>query len=110
MNPYGIAIATGKKGYITNAYVLPGLPQMPHYKITKETIIRVVCESLNVDADTLKTRTREAEYVKARRIIWTLVMQFCPLSLKKAGLLFNRDHASVLCGLKMLDAEIKLYP
>lgn len=79
-------------------------------KITPERIIKVVCDHLDVDADGLKGKCRVKDLVYARHIIFYFLRKHTSVTLKIAGELFNRDHTTVVHGLKYLQDLIDTEP
>lgn len=51
----------------------------------------------------LKRNTRKRQYVEARAIFYKLCREFTKLSLEEIGEQVNRDHASVLHGIRSLN-------
>lgn len=65
----------------------------------KETIKELVCNYFNLD---ITRKTRKRPYVEARAYYYRLMRQNTPLSLEQIGQEVNRDHASVLHGMRSL--------
>jgi len=55
----------------------------------------------------LKRNTRKRQYVEARAIFYKLCREFTKLSLEEIGEQVNRDHASVLHGIRSLNNWIE---
>lgn len=74
------------------------------YKTTPSTpefdIINGVCNALNVDYESLKSKNRSNENAEARFIIFQLLREHIPLKFKAIGALFNRDHSTVMYGVE----------
>ncbi len=61
------------------------------------TIIKSVCEVLKVKLKEVKSPKRTRELSEARSIAIALILQKYPnFGLKKLGLVFNRDHSTIL--------------
>lgn len=72
-------------------------------------IADLVGSELNIEDLSIKTRTREL--AQARFIYFKLARKFCRYaSLTKIGKAVNRDHATVINGLKKYDTEAKYDP
>jgi len=65
----------------------------------KETIKELVNNYFNLD---ITRKTRKKEYVEARSYFYKLMREHTPYSLEQIGKEVNRDHASVLHGIKSL--------
>lgn len=95
--------------YEISAYAMPGI------NITSEIVFNVIVKRFpNIDPDLLPTKIRERDYVFCRSLIWAFTDMVSPLksagarklSTTKLGLIFNRDHATVLHNFKTL---VELY-
>ena len=73
-------------------------------------IFNIICEEYKVEEKKLKSLSRVGKLVEARHMAMYLLMTETTLSCVKIGVMFNRDHSSVLHARnKMLDL-FKLYP
>ena len=73
-------------------------------KTTPKFILSLVEEELGIPDLTIKNRSREI--TQARAIYYKLARKFCSYStLKKIGKVVNKDHATVVNGLKTYDIE-----
>lgn len=83
---------------------------MNQSKISHKKLLSIVSDFYNISEETLKSRTREREIVKARQMFWLLASVFCGgLTSHKLGTLLNRDHTTVLHGIKKMREEIEMY-
>lgn len=73
--------------------------------ITPEHITGCVCRYFNVQPDKLSTPSHKAELCRSRFFIWHFIFLYCPMPLWMAANLFQRDHASVLHGVRTLRWE-----
>lgn len=74
-----------------------------------EKILRMVQKELDLEDITIKNRSREMS--QARFIYFKLAKKYCRYaSLSKIGRVVNRDHATVINGLKKFDAEARYDP
>ena len=65
-----------------------------------DLVVRVVCDVFRVDKFDLQAKNRKRELVYARGLIWCIWKKNLPLwTVTKMGLLFGRDHATVLHGI-----------
>lgn len=75
------------------------------YSVTPVTpefeIINGVCNALQVDYDSLKSKNRSNENTEARFIIFQLLREHTVLSFKAIGGLFNRDHSTAMYGVEI---------
>lgn len=60
----------------------------------------MICKIVNVKAFDITSKSRKTELVKARQLLSCSLRLFTLLSLKKIGIIINRDHASVLCNIR----------
>ena len=72
--------------------------------MNKEMIKEIVDNYFELN---LKRNTRKRNYVEARAIFYKLCREFTKLSLEQIGQQVNRDHASVLHGIKSLNNWIE---
>ena len=70
-------------------------------------IIREVCLFFSLTENDLKTRCRDRELVEARNFIFYFARIYTNLSFKAIGILFYRDHASVLHACNLVEDLIK---
>lgn len=74
-----------------------------------EKVLRMVQKELDLEDISVKDRTREMS--QARFIYFKLARKYCRYaSLSKIGRLVNRDHATVINGLKRFDIEARYDP
>ena len=74
-----------------------------------EKILHMVQKELDLEDITIKNRSREMS--QARFIYFKLAKKYCRYaSLSKIGRVVNRDHATVINGLKKFDAEARYDP
>lgn len=89
-----------------NYLVVPGIKDQYRIEsapiVTPEKIIKTVCDHFDLNADGLKGRCRGKELVHARYVIFYLIRKHTSMTLKAAGLLFNRDHTTVIHGIEHL--------
>lgn len=65
-------------------------------KINPTTILEMVLSYYDMDLATLKSQTREMNIVKVRHLAMRFLREYTELTLLQIGLIFNRDHASVM--------------
>lgn len=69
-----------------------------------EKIIEDICEKYGVKKQHLLSRRRDAELVKIKKLTyWTL--RQAGLSLPKIGKLMNKDHSTVLYGIRTFNEK-----
>jgi len=74
----------------------------------KVKIITVIASQVcNVEVDLMKSKSRKTEAVRARAFVFDYLKKNTSFSLKKIGGYFDRDHASVLHGLKLLRDDLE---
>lgn len=90
-------------------WYIPGFKQS-YADITIEKILKVVCDVLNVSLQDMKTRSRTRELVEARQLAWMTIRITLRTTCVAMGDLFNRDHTSVLHGIKTMTNLIQNDP
>jgi len=68
-----------------------------------EYIIGTVSLYYDIPVETMKKKTRKQEVVFARQLSFYLGKQYTKLSLYSLGKFFDKDHATVLHGIKMIE-------
>lgn len=68
-----------------------------------EDIIKVVSLVTAIDKETMVGKTRLRDAVKARQIAMYLVYKYTQFSTVIVGEIFNRDHATVIYGKRMVE-------
>lgn len=94
-------------------YAYPGLRGVQDYmKLRKKSsinemrIIRRVCEYYEVMPKQLFGSSRKRKFVEPRYMAWYLMRKHTDLTLKTMGNIFDRDHATVLHGLRAIQGWI----
>lgn len=67
-----------------------------------DVIQTVVCSELRVDLDEVLIDSREGPVVFARHCIFYFLRKYTPLSLSDIGVLFRRNHSTVLHGVNAI--------
>ena len=73
--------------------------------MNKETIKEIVESYFELS---ISRNTRKRQYVEARAIYFKLCREFTQLSLEQIGKSVNRDHASVLHGVKSINTWVEV--
>ena len=73
--------------------------------MNKETIKEIVESYFEIN---ISRTTRKRQYVEARAIYFKLCRDFTQLSLEQIGKSVNRDHASVLHGVKSINTWVQV--
>lgn len=79
--------------------VFVGLPQSQLKKYltcSPATIIRIVSDYTNITPEDLRSKVRERNIVEARQLAMFFIYKNTPLTLKRIGMEFNRDHSTVI--------------
>lgn len=77
--------------------------------ITPERIIKKTCEYYNISKTNMISKSRKKEIVVARSICMWLLKELLNLKLKEIGsLLGDRNHTTVIFGLKNVEKELKV--
>ena len=73
-------------------------------------IISVICSEYKVTEGQLKNCTRKREVVKARHLAMVFILKHSKLTFMKTGIIFNRDHASVINAKSKIEGYYDIYP
>jgi len=73
-----------------------------------EYYIEVVCRTYKVKRVDLVSKSRVREIVTPRHMVWYLIRTYTNITLRQICNVFNKDHASVLHGVKMIET-LKVY-
>lgn len=65
-------------------------------RLSKDQIIKIVCQVMDVHIDTLPMKTRKREIVTCRQMTYLFLSLYFGYSLTYLGRLFNQDHATVV--------------
>ncbi|MCJ7447956.1 MAG: hypothetical protein MUO72_09695 [Bacteroidales bacterium] len=79
---------------------------MDNRKIDFEDIKKVIFRELMISEDKAGGKTRKGEMVFARQLCWYFGVNYTILSLSKLGRNFNRDHSTVINGVKTIQNYI----
>lgn len=89
--------------------ILAGRVKLEKKTITINDIITTTCEYFNVKEEDVFGKSRKAEIVMARQISMFLAHKHTKLTTSKIGAFVgNRDHATVLHGIKTIDGRLKV--
>lgn len=81
---------------------------IPLGKLTKETILKVICRELQMDFDEVKNKkTREKEFVYARHLYGYFCRKYTIESLKNIGNFINKNHATIIHSNKTIENWIE---
>jgi len=72
-----------------------------------EEVLDNACKVCDITMDELTGRCRQRHLVVARHICFYILRNEFNLNLKQIGKLFNRDHASVIHGIKQMDYMVE---
>jgi len=64
--------------------------------LSKEDIIRIVCEVMEIHPDLISLKTRKREIVVCRQMVYHVLSMYFDYSLAFIGRLFKQDHATVI--------------
>lgn len=70
--------------------------------------VNAVCEIMQVTEKQLLGPGRKAELVRARMYIWLLMRQYTLITQPELGRRFNRDHTTILHGVRIIQDRIRL--
>ena len=88
--------------------ILAGRTRVEKKNVTIDQIITTTCEHFNVKEEDIFGKSRKAEIVTARQMSMYLAHKHTKLTASKIGIYVgNRDHATVLHGIKTIDGRLK---
>ena len=73
-----------------------------------EYYIEVVCRTYKVKRVDLVSKSRIRELVTPRHMVWYLIRTYTNITLRQICSVFNKDHASVIHGVRMIET-LKVY-
>ncbi len=100
-NILGVPISLGLAQEVTQT-MLDYLP-----KISVNNILKIVCDSFQISAEELLSKSRRKEIATARKVAMYLCRQYTTQSLVAIGQSFKRSHSSVLHAVNELSKEMK---
>lgn len=91
-------------------WAIPGvkketMPKLKHSNsvpIPAHDIIKMVCEYYNLEFDKVTSKDRSRYVCYPRHILMLLLYTYCDRSLKTTGDILNRDHTTVLHGIRTI--------
>ena len=72
-----------------------------------EKILKAVCEQCSIDRVKLMGTQRDKNSVQARYVAYYLLQDMAQMSLSEIGKTFEKDHSTVMNGLKRLHAQLE---
>ena len=88
--------------------ILAGRTRVEKKNVTIDQIITTTCEHFNVKEEDIFGKSRKAEIVTVRQMSMYLAHKHTKLTASKIGIYVgNRDHATVLHGIKTIDGRLK---
>jgi hypothetical protein len=114
---YGVSIRTGERRIVLHVHAEPvqkvsplaASPSAVPAKIAPpsyESIIKAVCRVFDVHRDVLMSQLRRTEVSQARQVAMALCRRHTTASWLKIGLIFNRDHTTVLHASRVMQPHI----
>ena len=89
--------------------ILAGRTKVEKKTVTIDQIITCTCEHFNVREEDIFGKSRKAEIVTVRQMSMYLAHKHTKLTASKIGIYVgNRDHATVLHGIKTIDGRLKV--
>lgn len=89
--------------------ILAGRTRVEKKNVTIDQIITTTCEHFNVKEEEIFGKSRKADIVTVRQMSMYLAHKHTKLTTSKIGVYVgNRDHATVLHGIKTIDGRLKV--
>ena len=76
------------------------LPPPTITNLPPQRIIELVSQQTGITIDEMICHIRKSEYVKARYLAFVMLYRYCDISLSNIGKLFDRDHTTVIHGIR----------
>lgn len=89
-----------------NYFTFPGIPASE--RITKNKIIRCVCEYFNTSFEKINVKTRKYEIVRIRSIIMLLLREMTGATFPYIGSIFSKDHTTIVKNLKRFNNNVEV--
>lgn len=86
-------------------FVMPGMPVVNGGSI--ELVVKSVSDIMNVSLKNLQSKNRSREYVQARNMCYFFLLYRLNMTCTAIAKYFNRDHTTVLHGIKMHKIDVK---
>ena len=80
---------------------------MPSASVTVDRILNVVAQKYGIEVEDLKSKKKTAQVVLPRHISVYLVRTMTDLSLARIGMIFHKDHTTIMNSIKNIENEIK---
>jgi chromosomal replication initiation ATPase DnaA len=82
---------------------------IPVGRLTKETILKVICRELEMDFDEVKNRkTRKKEFAYARHLYAYFCRKYTSEGFEKIGEFIKKDHATIIHSNKTIENWIEV--
>jgi len=81
--------------------------QIVNDEIDVNIIYRFACDSCGITIPMLRLRTRKEEVVFARYLIFWYLNKYMKYSFDKSGKLLDKDHATAIHGVRIIDSDPK---
>lgn len=98
---------------MSRAYIYPGLPvlrkQIRRALITTELIVEASSSAYGIPANDLYRKTKEPTIAECRQICMHLFRFALGYSTTQAGMIFRKDHATVLYATKTVRKKLNKY-
>ena len=86
-------------------FVMPGMPVVNGGGI--ELVVRFVSESIGVSVKNMHSKYRTREFAQARNMCYFFMLYRLNMTCTAIAKYFNRDHTTILHGIKMHKIDVK---
>jgi chromosomal replication initiator protein len=83
-------------------------PILPRKKLNAESIMDATCTVFNISKEELLSKSRTRNIVRARFICMYVIRTKLLISLKEIGVLFGRDHTSVIHAVEVVKNDLSV--
>ena len=95
------------KVYSVNNKVIKTSP-LPNLESATE-MVKKICDKINITYEEMKSSTRIQEVVSARQSIWYIFNKEYGMTFTSISKIFNKNHATIIHGVKKVEDELYLY-
>ena len=88
------------------------MPALPVFKNASSPtkLLSITAQHLHISVEEIKSTSRNREAVEARQIVFKILKDEDGRKYAKIGMMFEKNHATIIHGVKSMSNLIKLYP
>ena len=93
---------------ISSIYLIPGINKSFRYNLNLRYILEATCDVNRVGLDVIQSKKKKDEIVVIRQMYCYFARKYTMSNLKTIGELVNRDHATVIHSIKIIENMISV--